>query len=91
MIRHTYKRKRLAAVGFEDHIIEEFKFKLEETIETLVGQINPDQEFDFTLLAKTLPSTVLADMFNIAAKDREDFFHWSNTMTEFFGGGSELY
>jgi cytochrome P450 len=26
-------RKRMAAVGFEDHIIERFKFKLEETIE----------------------------------------------------------
>lgn len=84
------QRRKLAAAGFEDHILEKFSSKLTSTVETLISDIKGQKSFDFVeSIAKKLPSAVLADLFSIPEADRANFLTWSNTMTGFFGGASE--
>jgi cytochrome P450 len=86
---HTMRRKA-AASGFEDKVLEQFTSKLEESVKSLVLSIKNRHQFDFVEdVAKKLPSMVLADLFSIPEKDRENFLKWSNIMTGFFGGASE--
>lgn len=86
---HTNMRK-LAAGGFEDHILEKFTAKLQATVKGLVNDIKGQSHFDFVeTVAKKLPSVVLADLFSIPDADRPQFLQWSNIMTGFFGGGSQ--
>lgn len=86
---HARKRK-LAATGFEDHILERFTKVLQKTVKTLVDEVENKKSFDFAEeIAKKLPSTVLADLLSIPLSDRENFFTWSGTMTGFFGGASQ--
>ncbi|MCX6125979.1 MAG: cytochrome P450, partial [Proteobacteria bacterium] len=45
--------------------------------------------FDFASeVACQIPSSVLADLYGIREEDRENFYLWSDTMTQFFGGSS---
>jgi cytochrome P450 len=84
------KKRRLAATGFEDHILERFTRVLKGTVKKLVDDVIDNKNFDFAEeMAKKLPSTVLADLLSIPAHDRENFFKWSGTMTGFFGGASQ--
>ncbi|GEM_PF-3224748 len=84
------KKRKLASLGFEDHILEKFTTKMKTTVKKLVQDLNLKKSVDFSeLLAKKLPSTVLADLFSIPEKDRGQFLNWSMTMTGFFGGASE--
>lgn len=86
---HTQKRK-LANIGFEDHILDKFVDKMKSTVKNLVSEIKNKESFDFSEdLAKKLPSTVLADLFSIPEKDRAQFLNWSMIMTGFFGGASQ--
>ncbi len=86
---HTMRRKA-AASGFEDKILEQFTSKLDESVKKLVSGVKNKSHFDFVEdIAKKLPSLVLADLFSIPEKDREDFLKWSNIMTGFFGGASQ--
>lgn len=83
-------RKRSASnLGFEDHIIEKFRSKVDKTVADLVQNSlrrNPIQFVED--VANKLPSTVLADLFSIPQEDRETFQQWSLNMTAFFGGGT---
>ncbi len=84
------KKRRLAATGFEDHILERFTRVLKGTVKKLVDDVINQKSFDFAEeIAKKLPSTVLADLLSIPSADRENFFKWSGTMTGFFGGASQ--
>ncbi len=85
-----HKRKRQAASGgFEDHVLERFKSKVEQSVEKLLKEAFIKEHIDFAHdVAKKLPSTVLADLFCIPDEDREDFFQNSIAMTAFFGGGT---
>lgn len=86
---HVLKR-RVAATGFEENILARFKDKLSRSVNDLVNSIDPNQGIDFaSAIAKKLPATVLADLFSIEEHRREEFLHWSNIMTGFFGGASE--
>ncbi len=86
---HTMRRKA-AASGFEDKILEQFTSKLEESVKSLVESVKNKRQFDFVEdVAKKLPSIVLADLFSIPPSDRENFLKWSNIMTGFFGGASQ--
>lgn len=86
---HTLKR-RFAATGFEENILARFKDKLSKSVDELIDGIDPTEGVDFaSKIAKKLPATVLADLFSIDEHQREDFLHWSNVMTGFFGGASE--
>ena len=86
---HANKR-RLAATGFEDHILERFTRVLEGTVQRLVDEVAGKKTFDFAKdIAIKLPATVLADLLSIPESDRENFFNWSGIMTGFFGGASQ--
>lgn len=83
------RRRKAAAVGFEDHVIERFRSKVEASVRGLLDRALAKERFDFVAdVAGDLPATVLADLFSIPEEDRQQFFEWSNTMTAFFGGGS---
>ncbi len=83
------RRRRAAQVGFEDHVIDRFRGKVEASVERLLGAAYAKGRFDFARdVAKDLPCTVLADLFSIPEADRAEFFAWSNAMTAFFGGGT---
>lgn len=82
-------RRRAAAGGFEDPVLERFEAQVARTVKTLLERAFAKRRIEFvTEIAKELPSTVLADLFSIPEGDRADFFRWSNEMTAFFGGAS---
>lgn len=84
------RRRKAAASGFEEKILDQFKGKLEKSVDSLLDQIEDLDSFDFVeTIAKKLPSIVLADLFQIPEGDREHFLKWSNIMTGFFGGASQ--
>ncbi len=86
---HGLKRK-VAAGGFEEHILNNFKSKLSLTVESLLDQVDVSEPFDFAqMIARKLPATVLADLFSIEEHRREEFLEWSGIMTGFFGGASQ--
>lgn len=83
-------RRKIAAIGFEDHILEAFSRKLKNTVKELVDRVKDQTHFDFSLeIAKKLPATVLSELFDIPQADREEFLKCSNIMTGFFGGASQ--
>lgn len=83
------QRRRGAALGLEDHILERFAGRVKESITRILENAYSKTEFEFVEeVAKKLPSTVLADLFSIPEADRRDFFEWSNQMTAFFGGAT---
>lgn len=83
------KRRQAMAQGFEEHILERFKGKLKDSVESIISSIKGKEELDFSgEVAKKLPAIVLADLFSIPDEDREKFLQWSNIMTGFFGGAS---
>lgn len=85
---HT-KRRKIAAGGFEDHILDHFAKTVKLTVKKIVHEVKAKNQFDFTDdISKILPSTVLADLFSIPESDREIFFQSANIMTGFFGGAT---
>lgn len=84
------KRRKIAAQGFEDHILERFTVTVQQTVRALITEVKDMAEIEFVeKVAKKLPSTVLADLFSIPDADREEFFRSANIMTGFFGGASQ--
>lgn len=84
------KKRKLAAGGFEDHILERFTVTVRQTVKNLIQEFKGATSIEFVeAIAKKLPSTVLADLFSIPADDREVFFQSANIMTGFFGGASQ--
>lgn len=83
------RRRKLAALGFEDHVLQKFHGTVRKTIQGLLLPLRDKPRVEFMQeVAKVLPSTVLADLFSIPLADRERFFESANTMTAFFGGAS---
>jgi cytochrome P450 len=83
------KRRKIAANGFEDHILDRFTKTVAQTVKRIVAEAKEKNHFEFVeLISKKLPSTVLADLFSIPETDREAFFKSANIMTGFFGGAS---
>nr|BDT26912.1 cytochrome P450 [Bacteriovorax sp. HI3] len=85
-------RRKIAARGFEDHIIDRFAKTVEETVKRIVKNVKNKESFEFVeALSKELPSTVLADLFGLPEKDRAEFFNSANIMTGFFGGATSYF
>lgn len=83
------KRRKIAAGGFEDHVLERFTKTVQATVKRIVNEVKNKDQFEFVeAISKKLPSTVLADLFSIPESDRENFFNSANIMTGFFGGAS---
>lgn len=84
------RRRKIASMGFEDHILERFAVTVRQTVKVLITEVKDFNQIEFVeKVAKKLPSTVLADLFSIPESDREEFFKCANIMTGFFGGASQ--
>lgn len=85
-------RRKMAVSGFEDEMIDKFKNKIISTVEHLVDSSFQNDRIEFvSQIAQKLPSTVLADLFDIPEEDRAQFYRWSIDMTEFFGGATTYF
>ncbi len=83
------RRRKAAAFGFEDHILEKFKSKVEQSVKSLVREAMKSDQINFLEdIARKIPSTVLSDLFCIPEADRKAFYDNSIAMTAFFGGGT---
>ena len=86
---HTARRK-LAQFGIADQVIDAFRPTVEKTVAGLIDGAARGEAIELVAqVALPLPCTVLADLFSIPAERRNDFYTWSNHMTQFFGGASE--
>ncbi|MGQ3890862.1 cytochrome P450 [Legionella sp. CNM-4043-24] len=85
---HT-SRRRICYHGFGTQSIEKLKPVIEQAIAHCLQKIIEQGSFDFVRdLAEIIPSSTLAELFAIPAGEREDFYRWSNNMTQFFGGST---
>lgn len=85
---HT-NRRRVCYHGFSTHCLEQLKPLIDRTITNCLSEFSADQPFDFvSQLAQNIPSVTLAELFAIPDSERLDFYHWSNNMTQFFGGST---
>lgn len=86
--QHT-ARRRICYNGFTQQTLENLQPLLEKTIQKQITHCAEKGEIELVEdIAKIIPSTILADFFNIPESERNDFYHWSNNMTQFFGGSS---
>lgn len=85
-------RRRICYHGFTSQCIDQLKPLINETIVTSLKSLVPNKPYNFVSeLAETIPSTTLAEFFAIPESERLDFYHWSNNMTQFFGGSTSYY
>ncbi len=83
-------RRKTASMGLTDEIMDYYRPLIEKTVAGLIDQASAFGRLEFVNdVAMKLPSIVLADMFHIPEENREDFYRWSNNMTQFFGGASQ--
>jgi cytochrome P450 len=86
--QHT-ERRRICYHGFSTQCLEQLKPLIEQTIIKCLREFQENQTFDFvSQLAQNIPSVTLAELFAIPDSERLDFYHWSNNMTQFFGGST---
>lgn len=85
---HT-DRRRICYHGLSTHCLEQLKPLIQRTIANCLAEFTENQPFDFvSQLAQNIPSVTLAELFAIPDSERNDFYHWSNNMTQFFGGST---
>jgi len=85
---HT-DRRRICYHGFSSQTIDQLQPVIEQTIDSCLQAAVERGHFDFVRdLAEIIPSSTLAELFAIPAAEREDFYRWSNNMTQFFGGST---
>ena len=85
---HT-DRRRICYHGFSNNCLDQLKPLINQTISQCLREFTAAQPFDFvSQLAQQIPSVTLAELFAIPDHERLDFYHWSNNMTQFFGGST---
>lgn len=85
---HT-DRRRICYHGFSSNCLEQLKPLIHRTIQQCLSEFTENKSFDFvSQLAQQIPSVTLAELFAIPDSERLDFYHWSNNMTQFFGGST---
>lgn len=82
-------RRRICYHGFTSQFLEQLDPIIIKTINKQLDFCIGKNSIEFVSdLAKIVPSVTLAEFFNIPENDRENFYNWSNNMTQFFGGAS---
>ncbi|WP_058534123.1 cytochrome P450 [Legionella saoudiensis] len=82
-------RRRICYHGFSSNFLEQLQPLIQNTIDRCLSEFKKLQDFDFvSQLAQQIPSITLAELFAIPDAERMDFYHWSNNMTQFFGGST---
>lgn len=85
---HT-DRRRICYHGFSHQTLEQLKPLIQQTVSNCLLKLAGSKNFDFvSQMAQTIPSVTLAELFAIPNSERMDFYHWSNNMTQFFGGST---
>ncbi|KTC91568.1 cytochrome P450 [Fluoribacter dumoffii] len=85
---HT-DRRRICYHGFSNQCLEQLKPLIQRTVAKCLTELIENKSFDFvSQLAQIIPSVTLAELFAIPDNERLDFYHWSNNMTQFFGGST---
>lgn len=83
---HT-ARRRICYDGFAQKTLETLQPLVRKTIQEQLANCQHKKSMELVGdLAKVLPATILADFFAIPLEEREQFYVWSNNMTQFFGG-----
>lgn len=86
---HT-ARRRICYDGFSHQALTQLHPVIEATLDKQLAKLLPLGKLELVEdIAKILPSTVLADFFHIPESERNQFYEWSNNMTQFFGGSSQ--
>lgn len=85
-------RRRICYQGFGTHSIDKLKPLIQKTIDTALDKLDEVGTLDFVSeMAQKIPSVTLAEFFAIPESERMDFYHWSNNMTQFFGGSTTYH
>lgn len=86
---HT-ARRRICYDGFSNQTLVALASSIDKTIDTQITKCIDKGSIEIVEdLAKIIPSTILADFFDIPQNERLQFYEWSNNMTQFFGGASQ--
>src|SRR3990167_2884079 len=86
---HT-ARRRICYDGFSNKTLHDLHPLIMKTITQQIKKCSTKGYIELVEdLAKIIPSTILADFFHIPLNERNDFYEWSNNMTQFFGGSSQ--
>lgn len=86
------RRRRVCYQGFTNAHIKKMQPLIQKTIDEGVVELTNKGAGDFVkLFAERIPSTTLAEFFEIPESERELFYYWSNNMTQFFGGSTSYY
>lgn len=85
------ERRSIATFGLNDDLIDYYSERIPDFLDDLIQKaMKENGEIDFARdISSLLPSVILAEIFCIPEVDRNKFYEWSNTMTGFFGGGSQ--
>lgn len=82
-------RRRICYDGFSNQSLDKLVPLIKTTIQNQLARCKKVNQIEFVAdFAKMIPSTTLAEFFSIPENEREDFYSWSNNMTQFFGGAS---
>jgi cytochrome P450 len=83
------QRRRICYDGFTNITLKQLEPIIQQTITKQIKHCLDKNSMEFVSdIAKIVPSTTLAEFFCIPEQERENFYHWSNNMTQFFGGAS---
>jgi len=73
--------------GFTPSALASWSPRVNRVIDDLLSRIPADGRFDIVAdLAEPMPSTVIAEMFNIPERDQHFFRTWADDLARFFGG-----
>jgi cytochrome P450 len=85
---HT-QRRRICYDGFTAQALQKLEGTIKQNIAKQISLMKQNNRIELVEdLAKIIPSTTLAEFFNIPESERNNFYNWSNNMTQFFGGSS---
>ncbi|MBA4696044.1 MAG: cytochrome P450 [Legionella sp.] len=85
-------RRRICYHGFNQQAIQALKPSIQRTVAECVEKIAAKKGGDFiSEIAEIIPSSTLAEFFEIPLEERRDFYEWSNNMTQFFGGSTSYF
>jgi cytochrome P450 len=86
---HT-QRRRVCYDGFTAQALQQLEVTIKNNIAKQISDMKKNNRIELVEdLAKVIPSTTLAEFFDIPESERNNFYNWSNNMTQFFGGSSQ--
>ena len=82
---HTRLRK-LTRGGFTHSSVERWRTVIQGVVDSCLDKVEKAGRMDIVAdFADPIPSIFMAELFNISAEDRDEFFKWSVDLAAFFG------